>query len=195
MTASRTDVPPHAADDAELITGSLTCPELFAQVYDRHAAAVHRFLARRVGPQLADDLAAQTMLTAFDTRRRFDAGRGSALPWLYGIAANMLRHHTRAESRHLRALSRLDPYPLEQRHDETVSDRVSAEAAGRRLAAGLARLNQHERDVLLLVAWEGLGYEEVSHALGIPLGTVRSRLHRARTKMRTALLEVPDERP
>jgi RNA polymerase sigma-70 factor (ECF subfamily) len=190
MTASQ--APP--VDDAEVIVGSLTRPELFAQVYDRHAVAVHRFLARRVGTQLADDLAAQTMLTAFDTRRRFDPAHSSALPWLYGIATNVLRRHARASVRHLRALSRLDPYPLEARHDEDVSDRVSAEAAGRELAAGLARLNQHERDVLLLVAWEGLGYEEVALALGIPLGTVRSRLHRARTKMRTALVEASDER-
>ena len=182
-----------AAGDAEVIAQSLTRPELFALVYDRHAITVHRFLARRVGAQLADDLAAQTMLAAFDSRKRFDPTQESALPWLYGIATNMLRRHARAESRHLRALSKLDPYPLEQRHDDLVSNRVSAEAAGRELAAGLSRLNPQERDVLLLVAWESLSYEEVSHALDIPLGTVRSRLHRARTKMRTALLEVSDD--
>ncbi|MFC0431799.1 RNA polymerase sigma factor [Kutzneria buriramensis] len=191
MTASQ--APP--VDDAEVIVQSLTQPELFAQVYDRHAVAVHRFLARRVGAQLADDLAAQTMLTAFDTRRRFDPAHGSALPWLYGIATNVLRRHARASVRHLRALSKLDPYPLEARHDEDVSDRVSAEAAGRELAAGLAGLNANERDVLLLVAWEGLSYEEVALALSVPLGTVRSRLHRARTKMRTALMEASDDRP
>jgi RNA polymerase sigma-70 factor (ECF subfamily) len=182
-----------AAGDADVIRKSMTTPELFALVYDRHALTVHRFLARRVGGQLADDLAAQTMLAAFDSRRRFDLTQPSALPWLYGIATNMLRRHARAESRHLRALSKLDPYPLEQPHDVTVTDRVSAEAAGRELAAGLARLNPQERDVLLLVAWESLSYEEVSHALDIPIGTVRSRLHRARTKMRTALLEVSDD--
>ena len=181
------------AADAEVIRQSLTRTELFALVYDRHAITVHRFLARRVGGQLADDLAAQTMLVAFDSRKRFDLAHDSALPWLYGIATNMLRRHARAEARHLRALSKLDPYPLEPRHDDAVSDRVSAEAAGRELAAGLARLNPQERDVLLLVAWESLSYEEVSHALDIPLGTVRSRLHRARTKMRTALLEVSDD--
>jgi RNA polymerase sigma-70 factor (ECF subfamily) len=181
------------AGDAEVIRQSLARPELFALVYDRHAITVHRFLARRVGSQLADDLAAQTMLVAFDGRKRFDLAHESALPWLYGIATNLLRRHARAEARHLRALSKLDPYPLEPRLDDTVSDRVSAEAAGRELAAGLARLNPQERDVLLLVAWESLSYEEVSHALDVPLGTVRSRLHRARTKMRTALLEVSND--
>ncbi|MFI9385940.1 RNA polymerase sigma factor [Kutzneria sp. NPDC052558] len=181
------------AADATVIAQSMARPELFALVYDRHAITVHRFLARRVGAQLADDLAAQTMLAAFDSRGRFDPAQDSALPWLYGIATNMLRRHTRAESRHLRALAKLDPYPLEQRHDETVTDRVSAEAAGRELAAGLARLNPQERDVLLLVAWESLSYEEVAHALDVPIGTVRSRLHRARAKMRTALLEVSDD--
>lgn len=181
------------AGDAEVIRLSLTRPELFALVYDRHAITVHRFLARRVGGQLADDLAAQTMLVAFDSRSRFDPAHDSALPWLYGIATNMLRRHARAESRHLKALPRLDPYPLEQRHDDAVSDRVSAEAAGRELAAGLSRLNGQERDVLLLVAWESLSYEEVSHALDIPIGTVRSRLHRARTKMRIALVEAIDD--
>lgn len=182
-----------AAGDADVIRQSMTTPELFALVYDRHAMTVHRFLARRVGGQLADDLAAQTMLAAFDSRRRFDPAQPSALPWLYGIATNMLRRHARAESRYLRALSKLDPYPLEQPHDAAVTDRVSAEAAGRELAAGLARLNPQERDVLLLVAWESLSYEEVAHALDVPIGTVRSRLHRARTKMRTALLEVSDD--
>ncbi|WAL64623.1 RNA polymerase sigma factor [Amycolatopsis cynarae] len=172
-------------DDAGIVERSWTDAEAFATIFDRHAGTVHRFLARRVGAQLADDLTGQTMLVAFDQRRRFDLGQGTALPWLYGIATRLLKRHRRTEARGLRALARTGADEAEQGHDELVTARVSA--AAQPLGTALARLRGPERDVLLLVAWENLSYDEVALALDIPVGTVRSRLHRARTKMRAAL--------
>jgi len=91
--------------DARAIARSLNEPERFEVVFDRHFAAVHRYLKRRVGTELAQELAAETFLQAFKGRRRF-AGE-DALPWLYGIAANLLRMNRRAEERRLRAYSRV----------------------------------------------------------------------------------------
>ncbi|GHF30487.1 DNA-directed RNA polymerase sigma-70 factor [Amycolatopsis deserti] len=178
--------------DAGIIERSWFDADAFALIFDRHAATVHRFLARRVGGELADDLTGQTMLVAFDKRRRFDVSQHSALPWLYGIATNLISRHRRTEARQYRALARTGHRAPEENHDDVVSARVSA--AAQPLGQALARLSAPERDVLLLVAWEHLSYDEVALALDIPIGTVRSRLHRARTKMRTALsLEDNDE--
>ena len=97
-----------AGSDAQIIAASRVEPLVFAAVFDRHYDAVHRYLARRVGSDLADDLAAETFTTAFDVRRRYDTARPDARPWLFGIATNLLRHHHRGEARRLRAYARLD---------------------------------------------------------------------------------------
>lgn len=172
-------------DDAEIVERSWGDTDAFAIIFDRHASTVHRFLARRVGAQLADDLTGQTMLVAFDQRRRFDVAQRSALPWLYGIASNLLGRHRRAEARHYRALARIGLDQDTEGHADLVSDRVSA--AAQPLGNALARLSATERDIVLLIAWENLSYKEVAQALGIPLGTVRSRLHRTRAKLRQML--------
>ena len=172
-------------DDAAVVERSWTDTDAFAVIFDRYAVAVYRFLARRVGGQLADDLTGQTMLVAFDQRRRFDLSQRSALPWLYGIATNLLHRHTRTEVRRHRALAKATTDATLESHDELVTDRVTA--AAQPLGRALARLPAAERDIVLLVAWEDLSYEEIALALDIPVGTVRSRLHRARTKLRRAL--------
>jgi RNA polymerase sigma factor (sigma-70 family) len=174
------------ASDAGVIACSCEDGEAFAVIFDRHAAAIHRYLARRGGAQLADDLTGQTFLAAFDQRRRFDPGQPSALPWLYGIATRLLRRHRRNEARQYRAFARTGVDPAEGNHADVVAARVTAQAAARRLAGVLARLPAAQRDVLLLAAWQHLSYEEISQALGIPAGTVGSRLHRARTAVRAA---------
>jgi RNA polymerase sigma factor (sigma-70 family) len=173
------------ATDAAVFERSWADADAFAVIFDRHAVAVYRFLARRVGGQLADDLTGQTMLVAFDQRRRFDLSQPSALPWLYGIATNLLHRHTRTEVRRHQALAKSTAETALQSHDELVTDRVAA--AAQPLGSALAKLPAAERDIVLLVAWEGLSYEEIALALDIPIGTVRSRLHRARTKLRRAL--------
>ncbi|MFJ8975932.1 RNA polymerase sigma factor [Streptomyces sp. NPDC102282] len=180
--------PPTGDDDAETITRSLREPELFAGLYDRHAADIHRYTARRLGEGAADDITAETFLIAFRTRARYDPSHRLARPWLYGIAANLIGKHRRSEVRALKALARTGEDPVAASWSERSDDRIAVQAP---LAGALAALSPGDRHVLLLVAWADLGYQEVADALGIPLGTVRSRLNRARRKVREALSTDP----
>lgn len=173
--------------DAAVIDESHERPEVFADLYDRHAGEIHRYVARRLGEVAAEDITAETFLAAFRARTRFDTDRASARPWLYGIAANLIGRHRRAEVRGLRALARTGVDPVAETWSDRVEDRVTAQAARTPLAAALADLSARDRHVLLLVAWADLSYVEVAEALDIPVGTVRSRLNRARKKLRSAL--------
>ena len=173
-------------DDAALIERSWHEPEAFATLYDRHAAPIYRFAGRRLGDQMADDVVAETFLAAFRRRKRYDLRRADARPWLYGIAANVMGKHRRAEVRMLRAFARTGIDPVADGHADRIDSQVSAAAVQRDLAAALAGL-PGDRDVLLLIAWADLSYDETAAALGIPVGTVRSRLNRARRKVRGAL--------
>jgi RNA polymerase sigma-70 factor (ECF subfamily) len=175
------------ASDAELIAASLGDPRVFAGLFDRHYAAVAGFLRRRLERSLADELASETFLQAFDGRARYDVSRADARPWLFGIASHLLSRHRRGEERRLRAFARSDRVAEEERWFEDVDRRLDAAAAAPVLAAALASLGTGDREVLLLYAWADLSYEEISAALGLPLGTVRSRLHRARERVRGEL--------
>ncbi|MEU5263167.1 RNA polymerase sigma factor [Amycolatopsis sp. NPDC021455] len=182
-----------AGDDADVIAASLRHPERFAAVFDRHAAHIHRYLARRLGGQLAEDLTGETFLIAFGGRGRYDPAFPSARPWLYGIATNLVGQRRREEAREYRLRASLEPPAEQVSHADRVAERVTAQAMHGRLAGALAGLSCGDRDVLLLIAWEGLAYEEVATALGIPVGTVRSRLNRARRKVRAELGHTPAE--
>jgi RNA polymerase sigma factor (sigma-70 family) len=149
--------------------------EAFEELFERQFDSIYGYLARRVGPELARDLASETFTRAFAARKRYDPARGDARPWLYGIANNLLRRHYRDEERRLRALAR---------HGVRREDTPPEES---RLADALATLPPEERDVLLLFAWADLGYGEIAAALDVPVGTIRSRLHRARAHIRAAL--------
>ncbi|MFI6517441.1 RNA polymerase sigma factor [Spirillospora sp. NPDC050679] len=173
--------------DADLIEASLDDPERFAALFERHHAEIHRYAARRIGTAAADDVVAETFLAAFRRRRAYDLARLDARPWLYGIATTLVARHRRAEVRYLRAVARTGVDPLPEPMAERVVSRVAAQEGERELARALAGLNRGDRDVLLLVAWGDLSYQEVAHALDIPIGTVRSRLSRARRKLRAAL--------
>jgi RNA polymerase sigma factor (sigma-70 family) len=175
------------ASDATLIERSLREPDRFAGVFDRHYAEIHGFVARRLGAGLADDLASETFLIAFDRRRRYHREQPSARPWLYGIAANLVARHHRAELRRYRALARVEKPAAVDGDDERVAGRLDAGALRGRLAAALLQIAKRDREVLLLVAWGQLSCEEAAQALGIPAGTARSRLHRARQRVRAAL--------
>jgi RNA polymerase sigma factor (sigma-70 family) len=169
--------------DAESIASSLSVPDAFRSVFDRHFDAVHRYLARRVGRARADDLASQTFVVAFERRASFRSDAFDARPWLLGIATHLLMNDRRSEKRSLNLVARLtaraEPalsftgYELRELDDD--------------VATALAGLDSDMRDVLLLVAWGELSYEEVAEALGIPVGTVRSRLSRARAHVRAHL--------
>jgi len=176
---------PPTYTDAELIARSGELPESFAALFDRHAAALYRYLTRRAGSSVAEDLVAQTFLVAFERRDRYDTSRSDARAWLYGIATNLLRRHHRDEARLLRALARTGTDPVATPCPaDRIASRLDASAVSRRLAATLAGLPAKERDVLLLYAWAELDIEEIGRALDIPAGTVRSRLHRARKRLR-----------
>ena len=176
-----------SGSDAQIIAESLGDPTVFALVFDRHYDSVHRYLARRVGAELADDLAAETFTTAFDVRRRYDPDHPDARPWLFGIATNLVRHHRRSEARRLRAYARLDHPADTDGGFEGLEARLDAERMGPAIAEALAHLSHGDRDTLLLFAWADLRYEEIAVALHIPVGTVRSRLNRARRRLRELL--------
>jgi RNA polymerase sigma factor (sigma-70 family) len=176
-----------AADDAAIIELSRREPEQFAVLFDKHAPYIHRYLARRAGRQVADDLVAETFLAAFAKRDRYDLGYADARPWLYGIATNLVSQHRRDEARQYRIRQATLAEPDIPGHADRVAADVTAQAMRTLLNAALAVLPAGDRDVLLLIAWEQLTYQEVSRALAIPVGTVRSRLNRARTKTRQVL--------
>ena len=175
------------ADDAAVIQLSRHEPEYFTELFRRHAPYIQRYVVRRLGQDAADDIVAETFLLAFRQRDSYDQARSDARPWLYGIATNLIGHHRRAEIRLYRALARTGADPVTESFTDRIDDRVSASTAGRRLAAALARLSAELRDTLLLVAWGDLSYEETATALGVPVGTVRSRISRARSALRRSL--------
>jgi RNA polymerase sigma factor (sigma-70 family) len=177
------------ATDAMIIAASGAQPELFGDIFDRHATVLFRYLVRRIGVQDADPLLGELFRVAFEKRATYDCTRPDARPWLYGIATNLLAHHRRSEARRLQATARL----LAQRSArdeamepvaETVVRDVDASGQWPAVADAVSRLPSRERDVLLLHVWEDLSYEEIAAALDIPVGTVRSRLNRARVRIR-----------
>jgi RNA polymerase sigma-70 factor, ECF subfamily len=175
------------ATDAAVIEQSWAEPERFEAIFRRYFGRIHQYLAARVGGRIADDLAAEVFTVAFAQRQRYDLARECARPWLYGIATNLAGTYRRQEQRRYRALARAGAQGVAPSDEDLVSERVSAAAAGPALAAALAGLGSGDRDVLLLVAVAGLDNREVAQSLGIPHGTVRSRLSRSRTRLREAL--------
>jgi RNA polymerase sigma-70 factor (ECF subfamily) len=182
---------PLDADDATVIAASRAEPDRFASLFDRHAPHIHRYLARRVGRQAADDLVAETFLVAFGKRAGYDPRFRDARPWLYGIATNLVGQHRREEVRQFRLRQAAGPAPVQNDCAERTVVNLTAQSVRAQLAEALAGLAESDRDVLLLIAWEQLSYDEVARSLGIPIGTVRSRLYRARTKVRQALASTP----
>jgi RNA polymerase sigma factor (sigma-70 family) len=171
--------------DAEVIGHSLGEPEAFGLIYDRHAATLLRFLGRRVGAQVAEGLAGELFRVAFERRKVFDRSRVSALPWLYGIGSNLLLKHRRGEARRLRANARM---AADQAADRGLrAGALEARLLFPRVAEAIEALPDGEREALLLFAWEDLPYESVAEALELPIGTVRSRLNRARARLRELL--------
>jgi RNA polymerase sigma-70 factor (ECF subfamily) len=174
--------------DAEIVRWSFDDPNAFAELFHRHAGEIGRYVTRRLGAGVAEDIVADTFLTAFRRRDSFDRARGDARSWLYGIAHHLMQRHHRDEVRALRAFARtgVDPVIAES-FDDRVATRLSAASTSRALAPALAELDAGQRDVLLLTAWADLTLDQVAQVLGIPQGTARSRLNRARTKIRAAL--------
>jgi RNA polymerase sigma-70 factor (ECF subfamily) len=184
VTAAEIDDDP---PDGEVIERSCSEPELFALLFRRHAAGIARYAARRLGPGPAEDIVAETFLAAFRQRGGYDVTRPDARPWLYGIAANLIRRHHRDEVRQLRALARTGSDPVAECFTDRSDARLSADASSRSVAAAIASLDPDQRDVVLMITWAELTYDQAAEALGVPEGTVRSRMNRARARLRAAL--------
>jgi RNA polymerase sigma factor (sigma-70 family) len=176
--------------DAEIMVESLAEPARFGQIFDRHAEAIFRHLARRIGPDDASDLLADVFLAAFEVRFRYASDLSTALPWLYGITSNLLRKHFRRRAGELRMLDRLVAQSEPDDHVDGLADVVDARLQVRAMAKLLDELPPGERDALLLYAWDALSYEEIASALDIPVGTVRSRLNRTRRRLRAGVDEI-----
>ncbi|HEY2308958.1 MAG TPA: RNA polymerase sigma factor [Streptosporangiaceae bacterium] len=178
---------PAAPSDAAVIWQSVADPERFAEIFDRHADGIYRYAARRLGQQAAADVVSEVFLAAFRNRRRYDSCRTDARPWLYGIAANVISQHVRTQRRQASVLAAVPATPPADVVAEEALGRVTAARLRPLIVRALDQLSGDDRELVLLVAWAGLSYEQAAQALGIPLGTVRSRLHRIRVKLRRAV--------
>ena len=167
--------------DAELIESSLVDARAFAVIFDRHFREIFRFLRGRIGRQLAEDLASETFVVALGRRHSYDLSRADARPWLYGIAVNLLREHRRAEERRLRAYARMAA------DVPSASDELGGEHLDPGVSAALLELTHEERNLILLLTWADLTYEQLGDALDLPVGTIRSRVSRVRSKLRVSL--------
>jgi len=175
------------SDDGAAIARSLHDPEAFAEVFDRHFAFVHRYIARRAGRDRADDLAAQTFTVAFSHRGRYRDDLGTARPWLLGIATNLLRAEYRGDARVASLVERLGGEVATSSSGESLAGASSASEVDDRLTNALERLDPGQREALLLHALGELTYLEIADALAIPVGTVRSRISRACAALRAEL--------
>lgn len=170
--------------DSSVIQRSLQTPTAFGELFHRHAAGLHRFVARRAGDAVADDVTSETFLIAFERRDRFDLARDDARPWLFGIATNLIHRHRIAEARTLRSAERFVADEATLSNPGRMDEQVQAHLEMKRVAKELRKLSVADRDCLLLFAWEDLSYEQIAEAMSIPVGTVRSRLNRARRALR-----------
>jgi RNA polymerase sigma factor (sigma-70 family) len=173
------------ATDADTIARSVDEPEAFAQLFERHFSLVYRFLGLRTG-ESAGDLAAETFVIAFRRRAEYDVTRTDARPWLLGIAANLARAQRRSDRRRHDTLLRLAHERSVQAQEDALP-RLDAQAHREALRAALENLPAEELDLLLLFGCIGLSYLEIAEALSLPVGTVRSRIHRLRLKLRARL--------
>ena len=173
--------------DADLIGRSRGEPGWFAGIFDRHADEILRYTHARLGPDLAEDVTAETFLAAFRRRDSYDLSRADARPWLYGIAIRLIGKHYRSESRYRRMLRSVPPDRLAEDLSDRSAERVTAQQLRPRLTAVLDGLARRDRELLLLIAWAGLTYEEAAEALGVTTSAVRSRLNRIRVRTRKEL--------
>ena len=177
--------------DAELWDRAIAGePRAFETLFDRHANAIFTFCFRRTGDRgAAEDLMSTTFLHAWRRRTDMEPGTDGPLPWLYGIAANLVRRHLRGVARRDGAMARMPAPSTEPDPSEEVADRLDVARQVDRTLEILASLPESDQELFVLCVWQELSYDEAAAALGIPVGTVRSRLSRARKRLRLALGE------
>lgn len=163
-----------------MIVRSVTDGRLFELLFDRHYRRIHRFCSARAGLDAADDLASETFVVAFRRRADYDPAHSDASPWLYGIALNVVRSYRRRERLSRRLTS--SALVLESR-----DERPETSEGWGALSSALQGLSARDRDLIVLFAWGGLTYEQLAAVLGMPVGTVRSRLSRVRESLRRQL--------
>jgi len=176
-------LPLATSDDSLLRASAGGDPSAFAELYERHAGTIYNYLFRRIADwSEAEDLTAVVFLEAFRRRSEVVVVEGKLVPWLYGIATNVLRNRRRALWRHRRLVAELGG---ERSGDvgPDVAERAEAAAQMRAVLEGVAGLPRPQQDVVALCIWSGLTYEEAAVALGVPVGTIRSRLSRARAAL------------
>ena len=171
------------------VTGEV---DAFGELFKRHHRLVYNYCFRRTASwSTAEDLMAIVFLEAWRTRRHMQLHDGSLLPWLYAIATNVTRHENRSRARHRAALtrvaSRLTDVPD---HADEIIDRISDEQRMQQARAAFTQLPQREQDVLELSVFAGFDYTQIGAVLGIPVGTVRSRLSRGRSRLRRIVGEI-----
>jgi RNA polymerase sigma factor (sigma-70 family) len=168
-------------------------PDAFGALFERHARRVYNFVFRRTADwALAEDLTSVVFLEAWRRRGEVRLSGEDALPWLLGVATNVLRNQRRSHWRHRAALHR-SPRERHGEFAEAADERLDDERRMGAVLRSLAKLPRREQDVVALCAWSDLSYEEAAIALDIPVGTVRSRLSRARARMRELSAETGHE--
>jgi RNA polymerase sigma factor (sigma-70 family) len=156
-----------------------------ARLFETHAQALFAYATRRLDSALAEDIVAETFRSAIEGAGRFDPALGNERAWLFGIASNLIRRHWRTEQRRLAALVRSHGYPIGYTDDfEGIDGKVDTQDRMQRLIDRVGQLAPDDRDLLVLIAWEGFSNREAAAVLGIPAGTVGSRLHRIRAALR-----------
>ncbi len=173
--------------DADIILASQNAPSNFAQIFERHYEAIFGFAARRLGVELADDVAADTFVIALRRIDSYDTDYASALPWLYGIVRNVIQNHWRSEKRRLRLIAEIGDHEEADNRGLGPEERVDVLDTSAAIASGLLQLNEVDRDALLLFVWAGLSQSEIARLQEVPEGTVRSRIHRSRRVLREHL--------
>ena len=182
---------PLGASDETLLQASANGDDrAFSELYERHAQAIYNYLFRRLADwSEAEDLTAVVFLEAFRRRSEVVVVEGKLLPWLYGIATNVLRNRRRALWRNRHLVAQLARQPSTDVTPDVVARSEAAEQM-RSVLGRIAKLPGQQQDVIALCVWSGLSYEEAAAALGVPVGTVRSRLSRARASLDPPLAEL-----
>jgi RNA polymerase sigma factor (sigma-70 family) len=173
------------AADSDLLAMARSEPEALGELSRRYSRPVYAYCARRTGNlDLAEDLTSVVFMEAFRGRRKLRLSNASALPWLIGVANNVVRNANRSLRRYRSALDRIPAPANGASSEEDTMERIGAQEAIARALEAISALTQREQDVVLLVVWSQLTYAETATALGIPVGTVRSRLASARAKLK-----------
>jgi RNA polymerase sigma factor (sigma-70 family) len=178
-----------AADAAERRKPSWEDPRPWVEgLFDDHVDTIYAYLSRRLGSDSARDATSEVFRLALEHQRSFDSSRGTPLAWLYGIAGNVVRRHWRTENRHLARVAALRPFMERHASDDTeaVDERLDSHSRHAIVMDAVAALPDADRELLVLFAWENQSYHEIASVLSVPVGTVRSRLHRIRRDLQAS---------